>query len=92
MTQLYLNWYAHAGLAIISLLWLLLSCRETPPSTEAGDVKFVIEESQNSLDILEVNKRIWQLNLVALTDIHTNRTLTFKYGVMMNAAVPSPAR
>ena len=85
MTQFYLNWHSHTLLAIISLLWLLLGCRETPPSTETGDVKFVLDESQDSLNILEVNERIWQSNLVALTDIHTNRTLTFKYGVMMDA-------
>ena len=84
MNQFYLNWRYHVCLAIVSCSWLLLSCRESPSSSEAGDVKYVIEESQ-SLDIFKVNKRIWQSNLVALTDIHTNRTLTFKYGVMMDA-------
>ena len=92
ITQFYLNWRLHACVAIISLLWLLLGCRETPPSTETGDVKFVLDESQDSLNILEVKQRIWQSNLVALTDIHTNRTLTFKYGVMMDALTLSPAR
>ena len=68
---------------LFSVGWLGAGCKKQMASYEAL-TKYSLEEKAHSLTMDQVNDYISKTNTLILTDIKSNRSITFKYGVVQD--------